>query len=64
MIKRNIVETYMERLYCDDCNEEMLPSGVVLASNPPQYPHVCKRCGKTENVIDKKFPNIEYKEIE
>ena len=29
----------------------MRPTGKVLMSNPPQYPHKCVVCGNTENLL-------------
>lgn len=35
---------------CDDCGEgKMIPTGVVLLSLPPQYPHTCNKCGKQKS---------------
>lgn len=36
---------------CDFCEQaDVEPTGVVLTSDPPQYPHVCPRCKKTVNL--------------
>lgn len=61
MIARQEVKTYQERLYCDACYEngdemEMEFMGTVLASNPPQYPHICPNCGKTHRVRGFSYP--------
>ena len=40
------VDTYMARYMCDECDGgEMKGDGIVLTSNPPQYPHTCTDCG-------------------
>lgn len=33
--------------------------GIVLTSNPPQYPHECRVCGHIES-LDRAYPTIEY----
>ena len=39
-------------MICDKCGKgEMRPTGKVLMSNPPQYPHKCVVCGNTENLL-------------
>lgn len=58
------VETYKVYLKCDECKGFMIPNGICLASNPPQYPHVCDNCGNVQNIMGKRYPFIEYKEIE
>ncbi len=45
---------------CDACKGgEMVFSGYVLTSNPPQYGHCCESC-KHECAFDKKYPVITY----
>lgn len=35
---------------CDKCNEGVMrPIGTYISSCPPQYPHVCNKCGYQEN---------------
>lgn len=34
---------------CDECQQGLMrPNGVMLMSNPPQYPHQCTNCGSTK----------------
>ena len=40
---------------CDDCVVEMKPTGVMLSSNPPWFPHQCPSCGKHED-LKRKYP--------
>lgn len=63
MIKSIEVKVYQDRLYCDECGEEMQFTGMALATYPMQYPHECQKCGNrmTKNDI---YPKIRYKEIE
>ena len=43
------VKTYMVSQLCDCGGTFQYESnGVMLASYPPQYPHVCYACGKIE----------------
>lgn len=37
----------------------MLPTGIVLTSNPPQYPHRCDRC-RAEETFAREYPCLEY----
>ena len=39
------MRTFEVNYLCDECGEPVTFTGVMLASNPPQYPHVCKACG-------------------
>ncbi len=55
--KKSLVKTYQIRLFCD-CGGEMLPTGMCLTSYPPQYPHVCNQCKKSETVHDCIYPKI------
>ena len=34
------------RYMCDDCGGDVLPTGVVLTSDPLKYEHECSKCGK------------------
>ena len=32
--------------FCDKCEEgKMIPTGIVVSTNPPQYEHQCELCG-------------------
>lgn len=42
------VKVFITKLFCDKCKGEMLPTGVTLLSNPPQYMHKCGGCGHME----------------
>ena len=60
MIKSKEVKTFLEKLYCDECQEEMKPTGRELLSYPPQYPHICFN-GHETNLLSI-YPKITYKE--
>ena len=62
MEKRTDVKTVRVSLFCDECGEEMLPTGEALMSNPPQYPHVCKN-GHKVNIRRKTYPYIEFVDL-
>ena len=55
------VVAIMVKLACDECAGEMNPTGVMLMSDPPKYPHECDDCGHTEIVIDRKYPYVKYR---
>ena len=37
----------VHRIYCDECNIELVATGMVYATDPAQYEYVCPNCGKT-----------------
>ena len=52
--------TYSVSYICDECGKgEMRATGVMLTSNPPQFPHKCNSCG-VEKVFRAKYPQIAY----
>lgn len=54
------VRTYEVNYICDVCGKgKMRPTGAMLASNPPQYPHRCNVCG-AKNVFGRQYPQIAY----
>lgn len=52
-------------LCCKECAQGRLAAtGEFLASNPPQYIHVCSDCGNVVAVSGgQKFPRIEHRAI-
>ena len=60
--KRTEVKTFRVTLHCG-CGGEMVPTGNQLLTWPPQYPHVCKRCGQLMNLREKQYPYIEHEDI-
>ena len=63
MIKEYEVKVFEEHLYCDECGDEMFPTGNVLTSCPLQFPHECPSCGFTA-VYTTPYPNKVYKRVE
>ena len=59
MIKEEKLAVYQERLYCDKCGTEMYFSGEVLLSYPPQFPHVCPKCGFMITTKEQ-YPKLKY----
>jgi hypothetical protein len=48
---------------CDSCNAGVMrPTGVMLMSNPPQYPHLCS-CGASAT-FRVQYPHIEFRDTE
>lgn len=46
---------------CDKCGKGLMqPTGVMLMSDPPQWPHKCGHCADTQN-FPHKYPFIRYK---
>lgn len=49
---------------CDECQAGVMePTGVVLASYPPQWPHQCDNCGATKNLWQK-YPTIRWERVQ
>jgi len=48
--------------YLCKCGGKMYPTGIVLTSCPPVYPHACQECGAQEP-LSKYYPAIEYEDI-
>lgn len=45
---------------CDACgNGHMLPSGMMLLSDPPEWPHKCINCGETKT-FNTKYPETVF----
>ena len=63
MIKEVEVKTYINRLYCDDCGEEMVSTGELMFSLPLQLKYRCPKCGREECMTDA-YPKTVYKEVE
>lgn len=63
MIKSKEVKVYQDKLYCDECGEEMEFTGMALATYPMQYPHNCPKCDNRTTMLDI-YPKIRYVEIE
>lgn len=62
VIKSKEVKVYQDRLYCDECGEEMEFTGMCLTSYPPKYPHMCPKCEKRV-IMTEIYPIIRYEEI-
>ena len=60
-IKRAPVTWFLERLICI-CGGEFKGTGIVLASNPYQYPMQCDKCGAGETRIES-YPRVMWEEI-
>ena len=51
------VKIYKETYLCDSCGDGYMEhTGVVLDSNPSQYPHTCSKCGHYEIFVGRYFP--------
>lgn len=57
---KNKVNTFMYEAFCE-CGGQMIFTGKVFFSSPPQYEHRCPRCKKHER-LKKKYPllDIQY----
>lgn len=45
-----------------DCGGEMCPTGLVLTSMPPQYPHECGQCHKRETYTSR-YPMMRERDV-
>lgn len=62
MLKEREVKSYMIRLYCDECGEEMVSTGQLFFSYPLQLEHKCPKCGYVLHTTEG-YPKVIYKEI-
>lgn len=65
MIKKEVeVKAVKVSAFCE-CGGEFkrANTGGMLATYPPQYPHICDKCGKQETFYVS-YPTIEYREVE
>lgn len=62
MIKSNEVKTYIEKLYCDNCGEEMVMLNIVLPSYPAQYIYRCPKC-EVEITSEIRYPLTRYEKV-
>ncbi len=47
---------------CDACGiGHMRPTGIMLTSHPPQFPHRCDHCDAHQN-FDVRYPHVRYEE--
>jgi len=61
MKEKKIIDKMYEISYlCDECNTELIFTGDILLSFPPQYVHICNKCKTTKN-LDKIYPCISSK---
>lgn len=45
---------------CDKCGEGYYrPAGIMLSSNPPQFPHACSKCDDRMTFTEK-YPTVRY----
>ena len=62
MLYKKEVKTFVVRLYCDDCGEEMISTGELIFTLPVQLKYKCPKCGRIENTTDT-YPKTIYDEI-
>lgn len=65
MEQRTEVKAIQVDFKCPKCNNGYLKhTGMVLSSNPPQYPHYCDAgCGYIETFMGVSYPYITYERI-
>ncbi len=60
-MKRRFQEAVLYQVFAEcDCGGIMVWDGRELTSYPPQYPHTCEECGKSES-LGKIYPRHEAK---
>jgi len=56
-------KTSMVRYICDECGDgEMLTTGMIYHTNPPQWEHRCNQCGTVKS-FPCKYPDIRFVEV-
>lgn len=62
MESRFEAKTYVVKYFCEPCSRkgggEFIYSGRTMLTSPPQYQHVCNRCGETKLLL-KQYPTTE-----
>ena len=59
--KGQVVETLRMEYVCDECGVGMMkPTGGMLMTYPPKYPHICISCSYVQN-FKQTYPVIRYK---
>lgn len=49
---------------CDNCDKgHFRPTGMMLLSDPPKWPHACAECGH-QDIFDTKYPALVYRRKE
>lgn len=61
-IKKFEVKPIVIRAYCEECDELLEQSRVMLLTNPPKYKYKCPKCGKEEVSADN-YPTVSYEII-
>lgn len=58
------VKMFETKYMCDTvgCNGELKPTGVMLMTEPPQFPHKCPIC-KSEQTFFNKYPLLSYRYV-
>jgi hypothetical protein len=57
------VKTFTVGYLCDECGKGwMEPTGTMLTSNPPQWPHKCNECGEQKTFWEK-YPKTIYRTV-
>ena len=65
MEKFKELRRYEVRQMCNQCDWwEMEHTGIVLTSNPAQYPHKCNKCWEMETFYDNSYPKKTYKYLD
>ena len=52
------IKPYGVRYLCN-CGQEMIPTGEILMSNPPRFPHKCNKC-ETRADLEEKYPTVKW----
>jgi len=56
------VKTYIVYAYCN-CGGKFKSTNICLTSYPPQYPHICDKCGK-EEIFNFTYPRTVMEELD
>jgi len=60
MEKEQEVKVIQIKLYCDECNEEMLRTGISKPMSPPLHEYEC--INKHTQLLSKSYPHIKYED--
>ncbi len=64
-IESTKIQMFTDKYRCDTCKTGYMEwKGMTLMSDPPQYPHICDKCGTEKTFIGIHYPCQSYREIE
>lgn len=61
IVKPVVLYPYVNRIYCKDCEKEMVREDIMLLTHPPKYRWFCSKCNKKITSLEDMFMTLEAK---